>query len=273
MARLGLDYEAVAKINPRIVYCSITGYGQTGPKRDVAGHDLNYIGDAGLLALSMGTPDQPVIPPALIADIAGGTYPAVINILLALKERDRTGQGRHLDVAMSENVLTFLYWAIGQGHVTGRWPGNGTDLVTGGTPRYRLYATRDDRAVAAAPIEQKFWETFTSLIDLNASLRDDTKDPVATTRRVAEIIRSETADYWRGRFAGHDCCCSVVATLDEAMADPHFKARGLFQFTVENEAGAHTPALPVPIAPAFRRSSDQSVSAPALGAHNQEYLA
>src|SRR5712691_3888916 len=112
MARLGLGYDAVAKINPRIVYCSISGYGQTSPKRDVAGHDLNYIGDAGLLALSMGDPSRPVVPPALIADIAGGAYPAVLNILLGLEERRRTGHGRHLDIAMADNLFPFMFWAI-----------------------------------------------------------------------------------------------------------------------------------------------------------------
>ena len=160
MNRLGLGYTDVSKTNPRVIYCSITGYGQTGPKRDVAGHDLNYIGDAGLLALSMGPPSAPVVPPALIADIAGGAYPAMVNILLALRERDQTGRGRQLDIAMAESVLPFTYWAIGSGLVAGEWPGNGTEFVTGGTPRYQLYPAADGRIVAAAPIEQKFWETF-----------------------------------------------------------------------------------------------------------------
>ena len=117
MDRLGLGYEAVSRLNQSIVYCSISGYGQTGPKRDTAAHDLNYIGDTGLLSLSMGTLDVPVIPPALIADIAGGAYPAVINILLALRIRDATGQGRRLDIAMADNLFPLMYWALGERHV------------------------------------------------------------------------------------------------------------------------------------------------------------
>jgi alpha-methylacyl-CoA racemase len=272
MARLGLDYDSVARINPKVVYCSITGYGQTGPKRDVAGHDLNYIGDTGLLALSMGTPEQPVVPPALIADIAGGTYPAVLNILLALRERDATGRGRHLDIAMTDNLFSFMYWAIGQGAAAGDWPGNGSDLVTGGRPRYRLYATRDRKMVAAAPIEQKFWETFTELIGLEAPLRDDRKDPAATTARVAAIIAGETGDYWRGRFAGKDCCCSIVGDIREAMADPHFQARGLFSHALTNSAGDRITALPVPIVPEFRAAPSEAIAAPELGSGNSEYL-
>jgi alpha-methylacyl-CoA racemase len=272
MARLGFDYESVAGINPRAIYCSITGYGQTGPKSDTAGHDLNYIGDAGLLSLSMGEPSWGVLPPALIADIAGGAYPAVMNILLALQERQRTGRGRYLDVAMADNLFTFMYWAIGNGLGSGLWPGNGTDLVTGGTPRYRLYGTADGKAVAAAPIEQKFWETFCELIGLEPQFRDDARDPAATAAHVAEIIASENADVWRSRFAGQDCCCSVVAELSEAIEDPHFKARGLFEYVLANEQGKKLPALPVPIDRGFRSPASAAHSAPLLGAHNSDYL-
>lgn len=265
MARLGLDYDSVAKLNPGVIYCSITGYGQSGPKRDVAGHDLNYIGDTGLLALSMGPSDSPVVPPALIADIAGGTYPAVINILLALQERTKTGRGRALDIAMTDNLFPFMYWAIGNGIGTGQWPGNGSDLVTGGSPRYRLYPTRDGRVVAAAPLEDRFWSTFCELIGLESELRDDSKDKAATERRIAEIISAADSRYWRDRFEGKDCCCSVVATLQEAMGDPHFNARGLFQHSIGSDDGRTMPALPVPIASAFRESPSQSRVAPALG--------
>jgi crotonobetainyl-CoA:carnitine CoA-transferase CaiB-like acyl-CoA transferase len=268
MARLGLSYEDVAKVNARVVYCAITGYGQTGPKRDVAGHDLNYIGDTGLLALSMGSSDHQVLPPALIADIAGGAYPAVMNILLALTERARTGRGRFLDVAMTDNLFPFMYWALGNGLAAGEWPGNGTDLVTGGTPRYRMYRTSDDRVLAAAPIEQKFWDEFCAVIGLEEELREDGRDPEATTRRVADIIRRETADDWRSRFAGRDCCCSIVVDLREALADPHVVARGRFAHALMNNAGARLPALPVPIDPGFRSPAHEALSAPALGAHN-----
>jgi crotonobetainyl-CoA:carnitine CoA-transferase CaiB-like acyl-CoA transferase len=272
MGRLGLDYEALAAINPRLIYCSITGYGQSGPKRDVAGHDLNYIGDAGLLSLSMGSAESPVIPPALIADIAGGAYPAMMNILLALQERARTGQGRYLDVAMADNLFPFMYWAIGNGQATGVWPGNGTDLVTGGTPRYRLYPTSDGRVVAAAPIEQKFWETFCEIIDLEPRLRNDTTDPQATVVGITRIIGGVTGAEWTRRFHGRDCCCSVVASVEEAVRDEHFKARGVFAHVLAGEDGASMPALPLPIDPHFRETTGTPVAAPRLGANNEDYL-
>jgi alpha-methylacyl-CoA racemase len=238
MARLGLDYDAVAKVNPGVVYCSITGYGQDGPKCDVAGHDLNYIGDAGLLALSMGDPSRPVIPPALIADIAGGAYPAVLNILLGLEERRRSGRGRHLDVAMADNLFPLMSWAIGSGLAAGAWPENGAGYVTGGSPRYALYPTRDGKVVAAAPLEQKFWDTFCDLIGLEPELRDDLKDAEATKARVAGIIAAEAAEVWRSRFTGKDCCCSIVADARDAFLDPHYTSRGLFNRVLANPDAA-----------------------------------
>lgn len=272
MDRLGLGYECLRKRNPGLIYCSVTGYGHTGPKASVAGHDLNYIGDSGLLHLSMGTPDHPVIPPALIADIAGGAYPAVINILLALSERQTTGRGRFLDVAMADNLFPFMYWAIGNGTAANQWPGNGTDLVTGGTPRYHLYVTSDDKFVAAAPIEQKFWDAFCTIVGLEEDLRDDRLNPAATTARLCTLIRSAPADHWALAFAGKDCCCSVVADIKQAINDPHFIARGLFRHTLVNEEGAVIPALPLPIDAAFRASPKVPVSAPSLGAHNEEFF-
>ena len=107
MARLGLGSKALRKVNPRLIYCSITGYGQTGPRAAEAGHDINYIGNTGLLALQPGPLDRPNVPPALIADIGGGTLPAVMNILLALRQRDRTGKGATIDIAMSDAMFTF----------------------------------------------------------------------------------------------------------------------------------------------------------------------
>jgi len=264
MARLGLDYPTLSARFPRLIYCSITGYGQTGSKRDVAGHDLNYIGDTGLLALSSGGPAGPVVPPALIADIAAGAYPAMMNVLLALRARETTGTGRHLDIAMADGLFAFMYWALGAGFATGNWPGDSADLVTGGTPRYRLYPASDGRLVAAAPIEQKFWETFCDTIELDPDLREDSRDPSATVAGVAARIKSKTAAEWASVFAGKDCCCTIVATLAEAVADPHFRARGLFAHLVANETGAAIPALPVPIDPEFRGDPATALVVPRL---------
>lgn len=272
MARLGLGYEDIKAINPDIIYCSITGFGQTGPAASRAGHDLNYIGDTGLLALSCGTAETPVIPPALIADIAGGTYPALFNILLALRQRDKTGEGAYLDIAMADNLFPFLYWAMGEGQATGEWPGNGDALVSGGSCRYRLYPSADGRFVAVAALEQKFWQAFTAAIGLEAEFVDDSVDPARTTQRIGEIIATRTAEEWAPILAAADCCCSIVRTAAEAMTDPHFAARGVFAGRLVNEKGDEIAALPTPIAPAARVAGSSVGRAPSLGEHTEELL-
>jgi alpha-methylacyl-CoA racemase len=262
MARFGLDYENVAAINSKAVYCSISAYGQTGPKRSMPGHDLNIMAETGLLALSMSGSSDPVMPPTPIADIAGGAYPAALNILLALQERSRTGRGRHIDISISDNVFVLGYWALAHGWVTGQWPGNRSDLVTGSSPRYRLYGTRDGKVVAAAPLEPKFWENFCNVIGLGRELRDDQRDPAATISAISQIIAAESSQTWAARFRSVECCCSIVEDLQTAVSDPHFKARGLFDHVLSNEQGVTIPALPVPVDPAFRAPPGTNLTAP-----------
>ncbi len=271
MDRLGLGYDALKAVNPRLIYCAITGYGQSGPRSTRAGHDLNYIGDAGLLALSSGPPGHRTVPPALIADIAGGSYPAVMNILLAIRQRDATGEGTFIDVSMTECVFPFLYWAIGAGLGSGAWPEDGGDRLTGGSPRYHLYETRDGKIAAVAALEQKFWESFTAAIGLAPDFIDDERDPRATIARVTEIIAGKTAVEWEPIFDKADCCCSIMQDIRAALDDPHFKARGLFAAKLTNEKGETLPAIPVPIDKSLRPGAAADASAPALGAHNSEF--
>jgi crotonobetainyl-CoA:carnitine CoA-transferase CaiB-like acyl-CoA transferase len=238
-------------MNPKLVYCAITGYGQHGPRSQIAAHDLNYLADSGLLSLG-----QPVVPPALIADIAGGAYPAVMNILLALRQRERDGQGCRLDVSMSDNLFTFMYWALGDGQVAGKWPGPAEGLVTGGSPRYNVYRAKDGRFVAAAPLEDRFWQNFCAVLSI------PTKSSIeGVQKRIAE----KTSDEWRAAFAGKDVCCAIVATVQEAFADPHFRGRGLFAHKVRTDAG-ELIATPVAVAEAFRNPAPAGY--PRLGEAN-----
>jgi alpha-methylacyl-CoA racemase len=264
MDRLGLGYAALQKINPRLVYCSITGYGQAGPRAQEAGHDLNYLGATGLVALQPGPADRPGVPPALIADIGGGTMPAVINILLGLRQRDASGQGSHLDIAMTDAMFTFEWLALAVGQATGRYPGAGELRTCGGSPRYQLYPTGDGKLVACGALEQKFWETFCATIGLAARFIADRADPAGTKAAVAAIIAGETAEHWRPKFAAADCCATIVASLEEALQDPHFKERGLFAYTVAVASGATMPALPVPVVPQFREPAGTVKTAPGL---------
>jgi crotonobetainyl-CoA:carnitine CoA-transferase CaiB-like acyl-CoA transferase len=264
MDRLGLGYAALQEINPRLVYCSISGYGQTGPRMHEAGHDLNYIGATGLVALQPGPIDRPVVPPALIADIGGGTMPAVINILLGLRQRDASGRGCHLDIAMTDAMFTFAWLALAVGQSTGRYPGSGELRTCGGSPRYQLYPTGDGKLVACGALEQKFWLTFCTTIGLAANFVDDRADPAATKAAVAAIIAGATAEHWRPKFAAADCCATIVASLEEALRDPHFAGRGLFAHAVAGASGRTMPALPVPVSPQFRESAGTTKRPPEL---------
>jgi alpha-methylacyl-CoA racemase len=259
MQRHGLGYEELRALNPKLIYCSITGYGQTGPKRAEAGHDLNYIGATGLLSLAPGPASNPVVPPALIADIGGGTFPAVMNILLALIARGKTGQGAYIDIAMADAMFTFAWMALAMLHGTGKAAGPTELVVAGGSPRYQLYPTKDGKFVACGALEQKFWVGFCGVIGLDKELTNDFKNPAATKQAIREIIARETADHWKPKFAAADCCVTIMATLEEALADEHFVRRGLFSENVASAAGDKTiPALPVPISPEFRVSGARS---------------
>lgn len=261
MERLGLGFEAVRRMNPKLVYCSITGWGQTGPKASNAGHDLNYMAETGVLSVS-GIDSVPVLPQVLAADIGGGAYPAVMNIMFALAQRDRTGLGCHLDVSMADNLYAFMYWGLGNGFALNRWPGTGDEIVTGGSPRYQIYRTADDRYLAAAPLEPKFWSLFCELIDLPESLREEHAAPDSVKTAVAERIARHTAEHWKTVFDGKDVCCSIVATLEEGVRDAQVAARCLFDRQVET-SGRKIPALPTPVSPLFR-SMQTCANAPRL---------
>ena len=171
-----------------------------------------------------------------------------------------------LDIAITDHLFPLMWWALGQGFAAGRWPRAGGELLTGGSPRFQIYSTADARFLAAAPLEQRFWDRFAELIGLEPAYRDDRRDPAATKARVAVIIRGRDAAGWQARFAGADVCCAVVASLEEAVRDPHFVGRGLFAGELSDGAGRSIPALSVPLAPVFRET--RPAGYPALGEGN-----
>jgi len=264
MARLGLGYDDMRAINPRLIYCSISGYGQSGPRAEEAGHDINYIGNTGLLDLQPGPLAAPIVPPMLAADIAGGSFPAVINILLALRIRDQTGQGCHIDIAMTDAMFTFGWAALAIGAATGKFPKPGELWLVGGSPRYQLYLTKDGKLVACGALEPKFWAAFAKTIGLPDQFADDMRNPKATREAVAILIGARTADEWRPIFAAADCCTTIVVPLEQAIRDAHFVNRGLFDHHIETALGKSLPALPLPIAPQFR-DKPGAKKAPKLG--------
>ncbi|MFN3671889.1 MAG: CaiB/BaiF CoA transferase family protein [Bosea sp. (in: a-proteobacteria)] len=272
MARLGFGQEALRALNPRLIYCSISGYGQTGPRAQEAGHDINYQAIGGLLGQGL-KPGQPApLPPPLVADIGGGAMPAVMNILLALRQRERSGQGCHLDIAMADAMPAFAWYGLAQGQAGGAYPGGAEALLTGASPRYGLYATQDGWFLAVGALEPKFWDALCDALALAPALRDDSRDPQATRAAIAAIVSSQPARHWRDLLEPLDCCCTVVRTLDEAVNDPHATARGLFDAQAQEPGRRRLVSTPLPLAPVFREQAAALRAVPASGADTERLL-
>jgi crotonobetainyl-CoA:carnitine CoA-transferase CaiB-like acyl-CoA transferase len=262
----GLGYDELRALNERLIYCSLTGWGQDGPAAMDSGEDLNFLGATGLLRLVAGETGAPVLAPGRIAFLAGGAMPAALNILLALRAREQGG-GCRLDLAVCDALFGLAYSAIGAAEVTGRWPVPGGELLTGGSPRCRLYATADGRYVAVAAIDDSTWENLCERLDLDEELRDDRHDPEATGRALAAAIRAHDAKYWHDKFENRNLCASVVAELEGAVAEPQFRDRGLFRHRARSADQTVTAAV-VPVSESFR--PDEAVrDAPALGADDR----
>ncbi|NPC58033.1 CaiB/BaiF CoA transferase family protein [Caenimonas soli] len=230
MQRLGVGYEVVAAMNPRIVYCSISGFGQTGPLRDMPGHDLNYCALAGV-ADQIGTREGPALSNLPVADLLGGCMTAVMGILAALFDAARTGRGRHVDIAMADGVLAHAVLPLAALNQHGRVAATGRATLTGELACYGFYRTADGRHVAVGALERKFWDALCRRLE-----RDDlvplhrTGDPGAEERlrqELAAIFASRPLAHWSALFADGEACVTPVLRLDETVAHPHFKARGM----------------------------------------------
>ncbi len=218
MKRLGLAYEDLSALNQGLIYCAITGFGQTDPRSLEAGHDLNYLAAAGLLSASASGPrGVPALPAVLLGDIAGGTHPAVMNVLLALMQKGRTGRGQYIDIAIARNVEVFSMWNAVAGHLTHQWPAPGMARHTGGSPRYNLYAGSDGKLLAVAALEDKFWSNFLACIELQVSAQQEREQPQAVIERVAARIATGTVASWLERMRGRDTCCSPVPDLKDTV--------------------------------------------------------
>jgi alpha-methylacyl-CoA racemase len=228
--RLGVGYGVVKAINPHIVYCAITGYGQDGPYARKAGHDINYIGYAGVLDQVGPAGGAPAIPGLQIGDLLGGALTAVMGVLAALVDARTSGQGRYVDVSMADAVLAHAVFPL-QSHLSaGHAVPRGADMLTGGRPNYNVYRTSDGRYLAVGALEERFWAVFCETIgrpDLAA--KHDTAGPEAdaVTASVAAILAKQPLAHWSKVFAEVDCCVSPVLTMGEVLADPQFRARGM----------------------------------------------
>lgn len=268
MDRLGLGYAKLSEINPGLVYCSITGFGQSGPKAHIAAHDLNYVADSGMLSLGQCSDGKPSIPPLLSADLAGGSYPAVMNILLALQQRSHTGKGTYLDISMTDCLFPLMFWSLGLGWGSGHWPHSGQQLLTGGSPRYQVYLTRDHRYLAVAALEDRFWNVFCTAIGYEVDGTRERDHPQAMIEEIGTLIRTKSAKECQALFSGKDACAIIANTLEEAVQDAHYRARGIFRQKIKTESGKLIDALPMPIVPELLSQTDSPKQVPKLGEHN-----
>ncbi len=269
--RLGVGYAALRSENPRLVYCAITGYGQDGPNRDRPGHDINYLGLNGLLALTGDADGPPVQAAGQIADLGGGALTAALGIMFALRERDRSGEGQLVDCSMFDGSLAWLA-LVAADALAGGSPRRGRIPLAGALTCYRPYACADGYVTLGA-LEPKFWSAFCRGLG-REDLAAHAFDPPGSEahRAVSEIFAGRTREQWRAFAAEHDCCLEPVLELDEALASEQVAARDL---VVElDQPGVQGPVRL--LGPPFKlsRSPADPVRAPGpgLGEHTDEVL-
>jgi len=273
MDRLGVGYERLRAENPGLVYCAITGYGQDGPGRDRSGHDLNYLGLNGLLGLS-GEPGGPPVPSAAqIADLGGGALMAAVGILVALRERERSGEGQLVDCSMFDGSLSFLAMLAAEVLAGGPQPRRGGLRLGGGIVCYRPYACADGYVTLGA-LEPKFWSAFCRGVGRD-DLADHAFDPPGTEAHAAlcEIFAGRTREQWRAFAAAHDCCLEPVMDLPEVLDSELVAAREMVVELEQPGADRSVRLLGVPFKLSRTPGDPSRAPGPGLGQHTREVLA
>lgn len=273
--KIGIDYEAAKAVNPKIIYVSITGYGQTGPYKNLAGHDLNYTAVAGVLGVT-GSPDEPIAAGVQLADIAGGSYMAVIAILSAIYARTQTGLGQHVDVSMTDAVMPLLsaVYAHSQGSSNGLldWQNHrGVFPLSGGLPNYGVFKCADDKFIALGTLEPKFWQKFCTLINkiewMAFMIPQNEAEANQYKSQIAALIITQPSDYWVKIGTENDLLITLVNDLSDLEKDPHLQEREMIIEQEHPKAGkfktigvpikfSETPAKPSWIAPDLGQDND-----------------
>ena len=266
MERLGLDYATTSAILPRLIHVSITGYGQEGGHRLRAGHDVNYLALAGVLGITGGRGGELAVPGVQIADLAGGSWPALAGLLAAVIQRERTGRGQFVDVAMFDGTLSLAAWVHGalSAGLEGEGPANMT--LNGRYPCYGVYAARDGGHMSLGALEPKFWLNFCRAVG-RPDLEPQQFGGREAVAEVAAIFAGRDRDEWSRSLEGADCCCEPVLGLMEAVASPLARERGLVRRDAQGRTAILPPwklsdSPPAPLGPP-----------PGLGQHTAEVLA
>jgi crotonobetainyl-CoA:carnitine CoA-transferase CaiB-like acyl-CoA transferase len=269
--RLGVGYERLREVNPGIVYCAITGYGQTGPNTERAGHDTNYLALGGLLGLTGEPGGRPISSAGQIADIGGGGLMAAIGILAALHSARRTGVGQIVDVSMTDGAQAWLAMAAAQVLAGGEVPKRGAEVLTGGAACYRPYECKDGW-VSVGALEPKFWQAFCNGAGREDLLNEAFAGPGSEGQaKVAEVFTTRTRAEWAAFNDEHDCCIEPVLDLDEALATDLTQER---EMVIEWDQPGVGPVRQLGFPIKFSETPGQvHTPAPAFGEHTREVLA
>ena len=268
--RLGVGYAALREINPRIVYCAITGYGQTGPNTQRAGHDMNYLGLGGLLGMTGEPGGRPIQSAGQIADLGGGAMMAAFGVMAALHERQRSGEGQLVDVSMTDGALAWLAMVAAAFLCHGQVPERGDGQLNGGLLCYYPYEAADGWVTCGA-LEPKFWRAFCEGVGRQDLIEAQFQPPGSDAwREVADLFHSRTRDEWREFNDQHDAMIEPVLGLDEALTSELVRER---QMVVELEQPELGPVRLLGLPIKFSRTpGDATRPAPALGEHTEEVL-
>ncbi|WP_394995468.1 CaiB/BaiF CoA transferase family protein [Emticicia sp.] len=279
--KFGISYEDAKKINDKIIYVSITGYGQTGPYAHLAGHDLNYTALAGVLGVT-GKSDEPIVAGVQLADIAGGSYMCVIATLSAIYARSQTGKGQQVDVSMTDAVMPLLA-TIYQPTDPSDSPNNkllswqnsrGNFALSGGLSNYGIYKTSDQKFIALGTLEPKFWQKFCLLVgkpDWIAFIIPENKENTSEYKsQISELIASQSRTYWVGFGIKNDVLITAINELDELHNDPHLQAREMI-LEEEHQIAGKFKSIGVPLK--FSETpAKPSWTAPDLGEDTEDIL-
>lgn len=246
--KLGVDYDAVRKINPEIIYCSITGYGQTGELKDKAGHDVNYMALSGLLDQIGSAGGPPIIPGIQFADMAGGGMNAAIGILLALTARERTGKGQYIDISMTDSMVSFLPVVHLLQQFTGIFPNRSESMLSHRYACYNIYETADRQYISVGAVEPQFWSELCRQLDLleYIPLQYDEARRHEVIETLQKTFITKTRADWEERLSSLDTCCEPVRSPEEVLKSPHFLERGSVVIA-KNEDATEKTLLGVPI--------------------------
>ena len=226
--RLGIEYESIRGMNEKIIYCSVTGYGQDGPYRDMVGHDINYLSFGGVLGLNGDTGGAPVVPPIQVADMAAGGMNAALGILAALIARQRTGRGQYIDISMLDGVVAMLpfpasmLWSLGQS------PRRGDTLLSGRYPCYQVYETKDGGFISIGALEPRFWEALCKKLgreDFIPAQYDEGEKRAEMFSCLREAFKEKNREEWMQELQDLDVCVGKVLDLEETFRDPQVVCR------------------------------------------------